>query len=258
MRIKTTLFTIIVSLIYLQNFSQKTVYASDIIKNLKAGKDISISNAKIEGVLDFTEMEEKLKNLPKRKPRKVKSNSIHNLIAIKISFSNCIFENDVLAYIPDHEKSGYTFIADFKKSVSFAHCNFKGKSMFKLSKFYQECSFQGTIFQDDSTFKHADFESTSDFSKTIFSENITFKHTVFKKYVSFNESVMKENLNFKHTQFLNGVSLRKIKIDGVLNMKCMMVNGKFNMSGMKVRDDIDSKHTIINGQNFSNYLLNNK
>lgn len=258
MKIKTTSFTIILSLICFQSFSQKTVYASDIMKDLKAGKDISISNATIEGVLDFTQMEDKLKDLPKRRPRKMKSNSIYNTVKGKVSFKNCVFEDDVLAYIPDHDKSGYTFIADFEHSIQFISCEFEGKAMFKHSKFYDECSFQGTIFQDDSTFKHADFKSTSDFSKTMFSEYMTFKHSIFRKYVNFQGSVMKDDLNFKHTQFKEGVSLSNMKIDGTLNMKHMTVKGKFDMSGMKVSNDIDSKHTQINGQNFSNYLLNNR
>ena len=38
---------------------------------------------------------------------------LKKLIEEKISFVNCTFKDDVLAYIPD-EDSGYTFTASFK------------------------------------------------------------------------------------------------------------------------------------------------
>ena len=50
---------------------------------------------------------------------------------IKISFKNCTFKDDVLAYIPDSDDSGYTFTASFEDEAIFINCTFERKAMFK-------------------------------------------------------------------------------------------------------------------------------
>jgi len=47
--------------------AQTKINASDIMKDIKSGKDITYKNATIVGQLDFTFMDEQLKKLPKRK-----------------------------------------------------------------------------------------------------------------------------------------------------------------------------------------------
>ena len=96
--------------------AQQTIDASDILQDIKDGKAVNISNATIRGVLDLTYMNDALPKLPKRKKKwwnNGGSNEIEKLIESKISFVNCKFIDDVLAYIP-HEDSGYTFTADFE------------------------------------------------------------------------------------------------------------------------------------------------
>ena len=100
-------------------FAQKTVEASDIMKDIKAGKSISYQNAKIVGTLDFTFMDDASAKLPKKKKsfwwgNGSSTNDVKNKIDVDISFVNCTFKDDVLAYIPN-EDSGYTFTADFEK-----------------------------------------------------------------------------------------------------------------------------------------------
>ena len=56
MKNKITLLTLVFTLISFVGYSQKTVNAEDIIRDIKNGKDISISNATIEGTLDFTDI----------------------------------------------------------------------------------------------------------------------------------------------------------------------------------------------------------
>lgn len=257
MNTKITLFTLFLIGISLTSFSQKIVYAKDIMKDIKAGKDISISNATIEGVLDFTDMEEKLKELPRRKPRKAK-NSITNDIESKIAFTNCTFNFDVLAYIPDHDKSGYTFIANFDEQVTFKNCIFQRRALFKHSDFDKISSFEGTQFLGGTTFKHANFKDDANFTKTTFDNDVTFKHTHFKDSISFEDATFEEDVSFKHTKFSAGLSFKNVRFEGFLDIKHMDVKGKFDMTGMKILSDLDSKHTTINGKSFATYLLNNK
>lgn len=215
--------------------AQKMVKAADLMKDLKAGKDIAIKNATIEGHLDFTFMEEKLPDLPKRKRNwwGQSDNTVKNLIKSKVSFQNCTFKDDVLAYIPDGDNSGYTFIASFYNDAIFENCNFEGKAMFKYSKFEREASFKGAKFKEDTTFKYAEFDNNVSFSNAVFEESATFKYSKFKDGVSFRAVQFKEDLNIKYTKVI----------------------GDFDIKDMKVAYDVDSKYTKINGKSFSMYLL---
>lgn len=257
MKIKTTLFTLFFTLIGFAGFAQKTVYAEDIMKDLKAGKNVTIANATIEGVLDFTDMKAKLKELPRKKSRKG-NNSIKNYIQSKISFANCTFNRDVLAYIPDHDESGYTFIANFDEQVSFKNCIFQRRALFKHSDFEKKSSFENTQFMGGTTFKHANFKDISNFAKTNFDYDVTFKHVQFRDSTSFEGSSFEENATFKHARFFDGLSFKNVRFKGSLDIKHTNIKGIFDMSGMKVLNDIDSKHTNINGQSFATYLLDNK
>lgn len=237
-------------------FAQKTISASDIMRDVKNGKAIEISNATIKGTLDFTFMDEALPKLPKRKSwwNNGGSNTIEKQITNKVSFVNCVFDDDVLAYIP-HEKSGYTFVANFEDIVVFKDCTFEQKAMFKYSDFEKNTNFSNTKFKGDSTFKYAKFDRDITFENTSFEEPATFKYADFKRFVSFKNSVFNESAIFKYTEFKDGVSFRNVKFKEDLNIKYTKVSGEFDITGMEVAFDIDSKYTKINGKSFNKYLM---
>jgi hypothetical protein len=242
------------------SFAQKKIEASDILKELKNGKAISYENTTIVGTLDFTYMQEAMTKISKKKKKSWWGNSgnydnkIEKIIDVKISFINCTFKDDVLAYIPD-EDSGYTFTASFKNSTIFKDCNFERKAMFKYSDFDKNTDFSGTTFKDDSTFKYAKFNKEIDFSDTTFNEVATFKYAKFRYNVSFLNALFKDTAIFKYTNFNDGVSFKNAKFEEDLNIKYMKVSGDFDVSNMKVKYDIDSKYTKINGKEFSKYLV---
>ena len=240
-------------------FAQKTVSAETIMTDIKSGKDIVISNATIEGTLDFTNMEEAMEKLPRKKKRSWWGNNNYNnkiekLIDVNVSFENCVFKDDVLAYIPD-EDSGYTFTASFEKDAIFKGCAFEGKAMFKYSTFEKDSDFSGTDFQEDSTFKYAKFERDTDFTKAKFGEAATFKYAKFDRKVSFENSLFEDSAIFKYTNFYDGVSFTNARFEEDLNIKYMKVSGDFNISKMSVAYSIDSKYTKINSKEFNKYLL---
>lgn len=244
------------------SFSQKNVEASDIMTAIKTGKTISYKNATIVGVLDFTYIDEALEKLPSKKKNSWwnnggSNNNVKNLIDVKISFINCTFKDDVLAYIPD-EDSGYTFTADFEDQVIFKNCNFERKAMFKYSRFKGNTDFFETNFQNASTFKYAKFDANINFSNTKFLEIATFKYAVFSENVSFTNSIFKDSAVFKYTKFNGGISFKNASFEEDLNIKYMEVYGDFNIRAMKVRYEIDSKYTKINGQPFTKYLVKNE
>jgi hypothetical protein len=264
MKNKITLIAFSFFLISSISFAQKKVEASNIMKDIKEGKSISINNATIVGVLDFTYMDNALEKLPNKKKNSwfnwsssSSSNEIKKMIDVKVSFTNCTFKDDVLAYIPD-EDSGYTFTASFEDIAIFKNCEFERKAMFKYSRFERNSDFSGSSFNDDSTFKYAKFDKNISFENTTFDEIATFKYAKFNNNVSFYNAVFKDSATFKYTNFSDGVSFKNAKFEEDLNIKYMKVSGDFNITNMNVSYDIDSKYTKINGKSFSKYLIDKK
>lgn len=262
MKHKTTLI-ICLLLTTTFTFSQKQIEASNIMKTIKEGKSISYQNATIVGVLDFTFMEEAMEKLPAKRKKNSwwntgsSSNEIKKLIAVKITFIDCTFKDDVLAYIPD-EDSGYTFTASFEDNVIFKDCNFERKAMFKYSRFEQNSDFSGTTFNDDSTFKYAKFDKNISFENTKFIEIATFKYAKFSQKGSFKEAIFKDTATFKYAKFNEGVSFKNANFKEDLNIKYMKVSGDFNITNMKVGYEIDAKYTKINGHSFNKNLVSTK
>lgn len=218
-------------------FAQQTVAAADIMQDIKEGKSISYENATITGELDFTYMAEKMPDLPEKSRwwKNGTDNTVEESIDVSISFVNCTFEDDVLAYI-HHDRSGYTFTADFDKSVVFKNCEFTRKAMFKYSDFDDNATFEGSKFQGESTFKYAEFDEKADFSKTYFDDDATFKYAQFDEGASFRDAVFEESWNIKY----------------------MKARGDFDIAGLDVKDDIDAKYTRINGKSFTSYLISSR
>jgi len=210
--------------------AQRTVSAAKIMDDIKKGKDISYENVTVTGVLDFTYHLAKADKYTKYAWWNG-SNAVKEEIESEISFLNCTFDSDVLAYI-HVEESGYTFTADFEKPVTFRNCEFTRNAMFKYSLFDESVDFSGSIFWRDNTFKYAEFESKATFSKA------TFKKDAIFKYAKFNEGVSFFGANFKEH----------------LDIKYLNVSGQFDIHNMEVGHDIDAKYTEINGKSFAKYL----
>lgn len=254
------IFTLLVfTLCIVSGFSQRTINASEIMKKLEAKEAIEYSNVTIEGTVDFTFIDKKLPKLPKRKKwwNNGGSNTVENQITNKVVFKNCIFKDDVLAYIP-HENSGYTFVANFEDLAIFENCTFSQKAMFKYSDFERDANFADCDFKNDTTFKYAKFERKISFKNTNFEEPATFKYTDFKEFVSFENAIFNESATFKYTEFNDGVSFRNVKFKEDLNIKYTKVHGTFDITNMDVGFDIDAKYTSINGNSFNKYLLKSK
>ena len=261
MKNKTTLVSICLLVSVIVSFAQQKVAASDIMQDIRDGKKVSHKNTTIVGTLDFTFLEEAIEKLPKTKKNSWfnwisnnSSNVINKNIETRISFVNCTFKGNVLAYIPD-EDSGYTFTASFDEEVLFKDCTFERKAMFKYSKFEKNTDFSGSKFEEDSTFKYAKFDRDGNFYNTAFNEVSTFKYARFKNHVNFSNSTFKDTAIFKYTKFLEGVSFKNTNFEEDLDIKYANVSGDFDISGMKVAYDIDSKYTKINGKTFNKDLI---
>lgn len=216
--------------------AQTTVKASDIMEALKKGKEIKYENVTVTGVLDFTFMDEKLPDLPRRRSwwKSNGDNTVNELIESKISFENVTFKDHVIAYYHD-DRSEYTFTADFENDVMFKNCSFQRDAMFKYSEFGRDASFEGSSFEEESTFKYAEFSEVANFTNTKFDEDAIFKYSKFRSGVSFASARFERSLDMKYTE----------------------VRGDFDVKDLYVRGDIDTKYTDINGRDFAKYMLKN-
>ncbi len=231
--LKTTMLSFFLMAFFALSVSaQQTVPASEIMDALKKGEAISYSNVTVTGILDFTFMEEKVGDLPRRRRwwKDGGDNTVNEDIESSISFTNVTFQDHVIAYY-HNDRTEYTFTADFEKGVKFENCNFKRDAMFKYSVFERGATFTGSQFNGDNTFKYAEFEEEADFSNTFFDDNAIFKYTKFRDGASFNAA----------------------KFDRSLDMKYTNVRGDFDTKNMEVRWDMDTKYTEINGRRYRRY-----
>ena len=232
--------------------AQTKIKATTILNSIKNHKEITYKNVIITGVLDFTFMEDQLKNKPKKKKRwwhTDKQNYEETQIKSHISFENCTFQDPVYAYI-HNEDTERTFIANFEEDVRFKNCTFKEEALFKYSNFEKSAIFSGSHFKDASTFKYAKFHDAIDFHSTNFEASSSFKYASFRKNVSFANSTFEESATFKYAKFENGVSFNRTQFNEDLDLKYTKVSGEFDITGMSVTYDIDAKYTKINGQPF--------
>ena len=106
--------------------AQNRVRAEDIIDLINDGKPVRFQNAVISGDLDFSSIEDVTPNEPLRRLRagrfgSTQSYSCH--VESEISFINCTFLGDVLAYV-HIDRRNETYNAVFYEDVIFEGCEF--------------------------------------------------------------------------------------------------------------------------------------
>ena len=230
--IKTyALFSLLVSVSLTQ--AQTKVKAGDIINQINEGKTVSYNNVEVEGSLDLTDLEN-------RRQRSSDSwfddnDTYESSVEVSISFTNCTFQGDVLAYY-HIERSGDTFIANFERDVVFKNCTFKNASEFKYSEFGGIADFSGTVFNDEANFKYAEFSTGPSFADVRFEDGADFKYTEFPRGTSFKQATFYGLANFKYSKFRSPVNLTNVAFKG----------------------NEDFKYTRVDGRSFTSYLLENR
>lgn len=211
--------------------AQTKIKASDIIKQINAGKAIEYSKVEIEGDLDLTNLEN----------RRVKRSSglfngngdeFESSVEVSLKFTDCTFLGDVLAYY-HIDRSGETYVAHFEKDVVFTNCIFNNASEFKYSEFAGVASFERSMFNEPANFKYTEFSSGPNFARVKFDEGADFKYTEFPRETSFENATFQGLANFKYTKF----------------------RSPLNMEGVAFRGNEDFKYTKIDGRDFTSYLL---
>lgn len=232
MRIAITLTLLFIGV---NTFAQQSIKASDILKDIDNGKDVSLKNVTIEGYLDFTDLRNR-KHTESSFDLFGKGNDTYeSSVEGAITFINCTFSDDVIAYYHE-ERDNDTFIAHFEEAVVFQNCTFKRKSEFKYSEFEGTVDFSGTLFNREANFKYAEFSEAPNFTKVNFRDDADFKYAEFPRGASFEWATFMQLANFKYTKFRTPL----------------------NIKGVTFKGEEDFKYTKVDGQSFTSYLLNNR
>ena len=153
----------------------QTINADEIIRKARSGEDIRYENVTIEGIVDLTPFLDEKDDLPRKSWFSNWDSKIETTIRGRVTFINCEFMDDFLAYYRD-DRSEYTFVSHFDQEVTFRDCTFRRDAAFKYSEFREEADFSNTTFGDNANFKYAEFNDKSIFAGSTFEEDTDFKY----------------------------------------------------------------------------------
>ena len=130
------LFCFLMLAVPILSSAQERIQAEDIIDQINAGQEVSYSGAVIVGDLDFRALDDVTPDKPIRKSglTRFTTQSYFCHVRSPLSFIDCTFKGDVLAYV-HFEKKNETYNAVFYEDVNFEGCVFEEVSAFKYAKF---------------------------------------------------------------------------------------------------------------------------
>jgi uncharacterized protein YjbI with pentapeptide repeats len=256
----TILFIATLLLIPSLTFAKSQVKASQIIDQINAGKAVQYKDAEIVGDLDFTSIKDvTLDEKSKRNRIWSKGSTLTYWCHVRppVSFINCVFKGDVLAYIHDEDENE-TYNAIFYKDVDFQGCDFQGKSAFKYVEFRSDANFKNTQYHKEALFKYTEFSTDVSFSNSHFHGDANFKYTKFPEPVYFDKTTFRHLANFKYAKFPEGVTFEDTQFKGDADFKYTKFYEPVNFDGVVFGDDVDFKYTKIEGKSFVTYLIKKK
>ena len=182
--------------------AQSKIKASDIIKQINEGHDVAYTNVEIEGNLDLTDLQNRTKAPHSNtwlRHFDGDDNTFVSTVNVSLTFTNCTFLDDVLAYYHlNHSRE--TFVANFEKGVVFKNCNFDRASEFKYSQFEGVATFAGSAFKEEANFKYTHFPVQTSFQQATFYGLANFKYSKFSAPVNIESVAFKGIEDFKYTR----------------------------------------------------------
>jgi len=242
------------------SFAKSQVKASTIIDQINSGKAVQYKNAEIVGNLDFTSIKDVTVDEKSKAHRLLgKGSTLVYLYHVRspVSFTNCVFKGDVLAYVHD-DNENETHNAIFYKDVDFQDCDFQGKSAFKYVKFKTKADFKNTQYSDEALFKYTKFSTDVSFSNSYFNRDANFKYTDFPESADFAKTTFRRLANFKYAEFPEGVTFEDSVFKGEALFKYTKFHEPVNFDGTVFDGDVNFKYTKIDGKSFTTYLLKRK
>ncbi len=217
----------------------KEIDASVILKTIDKGENIIYLDKRISGELDFTKVNDK--NLET-------AGGLRAFVNSSITFINCTFDGDVLAYnTMNQDKLELFIVTSFSRNVSFIKCNFNGKVNFRDAEIHGAANFSQSIF-----YKIAHFEGTGFYNK-----NNYFTEAVFKDQARFQRVHFTSDVQFFKTEFSNKTFFQQAHFGGNVQFSVTKHNDLLNFSDCRILGDFlmnyakpDSCRVIIRHSHF--------
>lgn len=212
--------------------AQTRIQASEIIRQIEAGRPVEYNNVEIEGDIDLTDLKTRYRESSPLGWFSSSDDLYEASVNVSLTFTNCVFRGDVLAYY-HIETRDETYVAHFEKDVMFKNCTFKRSSEFKYSKFNGSAVFTGCTFNESANFKYAKFSGGP----------------------LFNQARFESGGDFKYAKFPGDASFEKASFYGLANFKYAKFNSPLNMKGIDFNGSEDFKYTKIDGRSMTSHLL---
>ena len=214
---KSTVLSIILSVLPLLAYLQVNVNAQEIISKINKGEEVYYENTIITGDLDFRLVED----VEKEDDWEFLGNkdiTFKYHVHSDLKFVNCEFQGEVMGYWHD-DRNDELHIAHFHGDVYFGDCTFKDDFLVKYSKFYKNAGFPGNTFEEDALFKYSVFYSDVNFVNSVFEDDANFKYAKFPENVNFEKSKFNDLANFKYTKFRGKVNFANCEFEELAYFK---------------------------------------
>jgi hypothetical protein len=233
-------------------FAQKNISAEEVFRMIDSGEEVTLRDAVITGTLDLTELTNKEKINSKSDYTEYKS-----YVKSPLSFKDCVFKSDVIAYKNLQDGKDYklknvttkwngkseTHTTDFKEVVVFENCVFEGASEFKYSKFSEVVNFEGTMFSEEANFKYAKFKELTGFGNCSFDGEANFKYAEFSQDADFFKNRFNDYANFKYAKFASRVTFKKASFGDYADFKYTKIEKEAVFTDASFSSDPDFKYT---------------
>ncbi len=217
---------------------ESIISAEKILKQIKQGKAVTVSNKTVKGVLDFTKIYSSNKKLD--------VSAVY--IPVEISFRNCVFEDSVMAFSTD-EVTKTDVMSVFERNVNFVDCefrsalvmrqaDFRGRFDFDISKVEGEADFSGSHFGRGVSFCMANFNGDTYFVSCTFDGRANFFKVFFRnsavlQYVRFNDATM-----FTDSHFYGALDMSKIFASSTIDFANTKFSGNVIISNSQYLCDL--------------------
>lgn len=232
-------------------------HASDIIKMIKKGRPIQLMNCMIWDDLDFTQCGD---------PRITSGIAVEVDVEVPIYFNHCLFMGNVLGKSKFKDK--FSCSANFRRSVTFSDCDFRGEVDFTKVMVADNIDFSKSTFGEDAKFDLVElrgginrfYEITAEknfsFTSSYSNGNISFMDATFKGDANFHKLICSE-LMFNNTTFEGDAIFSNQTVRGAALFNYAKFNRDFDLSYSKFLAPVIMTHAEIAGKVVLNYCVFN-
>lgn len=237
--------------------SMTEYHAADIIKMIKKGKPIQLMNCMIWDDLDFTQCGE---------PRITSGIAVEVDVEVPIYFNHCLFMGNVLGKSKFKDK--FSCSANFRRSVTFSDCDFRGEVDFTKVVVIDNIDFSKSTFGENAKFDLVElraginrfYEITAEknfsFTSSYSNGNISFMDATFKGDANFHKLICSE-LMMNNTTFEGDAIFSNQTIRGAALFNYAKFNHDFDLSYSKFLAPVIMTHAEIMGRVSLNYCVFN-